>query len=334
MEPESGTGATRAMRMSRRRLLAAPGLLLLPGAARATAWPERPVRAIVNYAAGGAADTIVRLLQPRMSEALGQQLVIENRTGAGGTVGAAAAARSPADGYTLLFDSAAHVVAPLLFRNLAVDYDSAFSYLGRATVQTYVWVVGAAFPATDVASFIAAAKLRPQPVSYGSPGVGSSGNIAGEAFAQAAGLRFEHVPYRGGAEAANDLAAGNLEAACITLSSAAPVVEAGRARLIASTGGQRSAVQPNLPTLAESGLTNFDVTSWLGLFGPAGLPAAVIQKASAALIAAGQDPATRQRLAASGFEAAPSGPEEFKRQVQRDREVFGAVVHRAGLQPS
>lgn len=323
-----------ARSVSRRGLLIASGAVLLPCTARAAAWPERPVRVIVSYAAGGAADTIARLLQPKMSEALGQQVVIENRTGAGGTVGAAAAARSPADGYTLLFDSAAHVVAPLLFKSLPVDYDSAFSYLGRATLQTYVWVIAARFPATDVATFIAAAKGRQQPVSFGSPGIGSSGHIAGEAFAQAAGLRFEHVPYRGGAEAANDLAAGNLEAACITLSSAAPVVEAGRARLIASTGAQRSAMQPTLPTLAESGLDGFDVTSWLGLFGPAGLSDTVVRKASAALVAAGQDPQTRQRLEASGFEAAPSGPEEFARQVQRDRQAFGAVVRRAGLQPS
>lgn len=334
MEQDGANRPGLALSVSRRSLLAASGVLLLPGAARAAAWPDRPVRIIVNYAAGGAADTIARLMQPKMTEALGQQVVIENRTGAGGTVGAAAAARSPADGYTLLFDSAAHVVAPLLFKNLPVDYDSAFSYLGRATLQTYVWVVAAGFPATDVATFIAAAKGRPQPVSYGSPGIGSSGHIAGEAFAQAAGLRFEHVPYRGGAEAAKDLASGNLEAACITLSSAAPVVEAGRARLIASTGGQRSAMQPDLPTLAERGLTGFDVTSWLGLFGPAGLPEPVVRKASAALIAAGQDPATRQRLAASGFEAAPSGPEDFARQVQRDKQAFGAVVRRAGLQPN
>ncbi|MBI0539108.1 twin-arginine translocation pathway signal protein [Roseomonas sp. KE2513] len=321
--------------LRRRVLLGLPAALALPSVGRAQApWPDRPVRIVVNYAAGGAADTIARLLQPRMSEALGQSVVIENRTGAGGTVGAAAVARSPADGYTLLFDSAAHVVAPLLFRNLPVDYETAFSYLGRATVQAYVWVISARFPARDVAEFIAAARERPQPVTFGSPGVGSSGHIAGEAFAQAAGLRFEHIPYRGGAEAANDLAAGNLEAACITLSSAAPIVEGGRARMLATTGATRAASQPNLPTLAESGLTGFDVTSWLGLFGPAGLPAPIVEKAGAALIAAGSDLTTRQRLAAAGFEAAPTNARNFAEQVRRDRETFSAVVRRAGLQPS
>ena len=319
---------------NRRAALCLPAMLAIPRIGRAQgSWPDRPVRIIVNYGAGGAADTIARLLQPRMSEALGQAIVIENRTGAGGTVGAAAAARSPADGYTLLFDSAAHVVAPLLFRNLPIDYETAFTYIGRATVQAYVWAVSSNFPARNVAEFIAAARARPQPVTFGSPGVGSSGHIAGEAFAQAAGLRFEHVPYRGGAEAANDLAAGNLEAACITLSSATPVVEAGRARLLATTGGVRTATQPELPTLAESGLAGFDVTSWLGLFGPANLPPPVVEKVSAALIAAGNDPATRQRLAAAGFEASPTGPRDFAEQVGRDREVFGNVVRRAGLKP-
>jgi tripartite-type tricarboxylate transporter receptor subunit TctC len=318
--------------MRRRATLALPGLLLLPAAARAQDnWPDRPVRIIVSYAAGGAADTIARLLQPGMSEALGQQVVIENRAGAGGTVGAVSAARSPADGYTLLFDAAAHVVAPLLFRNLPVNYETAFSYIGRATNQPYAWLVSSRFPARSAAEFMSVARSRREPVSYGSPGAGSSGHIAGEAFAQAAGLRFEHVPYRGGAEAANDLAAGNLEAACITLSSAAPIVEAGRARLLAVTSAQRAAAHPDVPTLAESGLPGFDVSSWVGLFGPAGLPPAIVRKASAALGAAGRDPATRQRLEAGGFEAAPTSPEDFAAQVRRDREVFGAVVRRAGL---
>jgi len=317
----------------RRAVLAAPALLLAT-TARAQGWPDRPVRIVVNYAAGGAADTIARLLQPGMAEALGQSVVIDNRPGAGGTLGAVSVARAAADGYTLLFDSAAHVVAPLMFRNLPVDYASAFSYIGRATVQPYVWMVAESFPARTTEEFIKAAKARPNPVTYGSPGVGSSGNIAAEAFAQAAGLEFTHVPYRGGAEAASAIAAGDLEAACITLSSADPVVDAGRARLIGVTSAQRAASHPQVPALAEAGLKDYDVTSWLGLFGPAGLPEPVVRKAAAALQAAGTNPATVQRLAASGFEAAPTGPAEFAAQVARDRAAFGAVVKRAGLQPA
>lgn len=323
---------TAAPTLSRRAALAVPGLLLATRAARAaTEWPERPVRVIVTYSAGGAADTIARLLQPGMSQALGQQVVIENRPGAGGTLGAIAAARSPADGYVLLFDAAAHVVAPLIFRNLPVDYTTAFSYLGRATIQPYAWVVSSAFPAQTAAEFIAVARARAQPVTYGTPGVGSSGHIAGAAFAQAADLQLEHIPYRGGALAANDLASGNLDAACITLSSAQPIVEAGRARILATSGGQRSQSHPDVPTLAESGLPGFDVTSWLGLFGPAGLPPAIIAKASAALTAAASDPATQAILAGAGFEAAPSNAADFAAQVRRDREVFGEVVRRAGI---
>ena len=316
----------------RRGLLPLPAVLLLGrGATAQPAWPDRLVRVIVNYAAGGAADTIARVLQPTMSESLGQGVVIENRPGAGGTLGAAYVARAPADGYTLLLDSAAHAVAPLLFRNLPVEWETGFTYIGRASIQPYAWVVSSRLAVRDAAEFIAFARGRAQPVTYGSPGAGTSGNIAGEAFAQAAGLSFEHVPYRGGAEAANDVAAGNIEAACITLSSAAPIVEAGRARILATTGARRTGIRPDVPTLAEAGLTGFDVTSWLGLFGPAGLPPAVVQKASASLMRAGHDPGTRRRLSAGGFEAAPSGPEDFAAQVRRDRESLGAVVRLAGL---
>lgn len=318
--------------IGRRPLLAAPALMLA-GRARAQAWPDRPVRVVVNFAAGGAADTSARLLQPGLSEALGQTVVIENRTGAGGTIGAISIARSPADGYSLLYDSASHVVAPLMFRNLPIDYPTAFSYVGRATIQPYVWTVSAGFPARTTQEFVAAAKARRNPVTYGSPGVGSSGHIAAEAFAQAAGLRLEHVPYRGGAEAANALAAGDIDAACITLSSASPVVEAGRGRFIGVTGARRASSHPDVPSLAEGGLPGFDFTSWSGLFGPAGVPEEAVRKIAAALQAAGTNPATVQRLAASGFEAAPTGPAEFAAQVARDREAFGAVVRRAGMQP-
>ncbi len=318
--------------IGRRTLLAAPALML-SGTARAEGWPDRPVRIVVNFAAGGAADTSCRLLQPGLMEALGQTVVIENRTGAGGTIGAISIARSPADGYSLLYDSASHVVAPLMFRNLPIDYATAFSYVGRATIQPYVWTVSSGFPARTTQEFIAAAKARRNPVTYGTPGVGSSGHIAAEAFAQAAGLRLEHVPYRGGAEASNALAAGDIDAACITLSSASPVVEVGRGHFIGVTGARRAASHPDVPSLAEGGLPGFDFTSWSGLFGPAGVPEEAMQKIAAALHAAGTNPATVQRLAASGFEAAPTGPAEFAAQVARDREAFGAVVRRAGMQP-
>lgn len=319
--------------LGRRALLAAPAAMLA-GRARAQNWPDRPLRMIVNFAAGGAADTAARLLQPGLSEALGQTVVIENRTGAGGTIGAIAVARAPADGYTILYDSASHVVAPLMFRNLPIDYTTAFSYIGRATIQPYVWTVSSAFPARTTQEFITAAKARRNPVTYGTPGVGSSGHIAAEAFAQAAGLRLEHVPYRGGAEAANALAAGDIDAACITLSSASPVVEAGRAHLVGVTGARRAASHPEVPPLAEGGLPGFDFTSWSGLFGPAAMPEEAIRKVAAALHAAGTSPATMQRLAASGFESSPSSPAEFAAQVARDRESFGTVVRRAGMQPA
>lgn len=323
--------------IGRRSLLAIPAFLTAGAAqaqSQAQSWPDRPVRVVVNYSAGGAADTACRLLQLGLSEALGQSVVIENRTGAGGTIGAIAVARAPADGYTILYEAAAHVVAPLMFRNLPIDYLTAFSYIGRATIQPYVMVANANFPGRTTQDFIAAARSRRDPVTYGTPGVGSSGHIAAEAFAQAAGIRLEHVPYRGGAEAANALAAGDIDSACITLSSAGPVVQAGRAHFLGVTGASRAASHPDIPPLADGGLPGFDFTSWSGFMGPAGMPEEAIRKFAAALQAAGSHPATMQRLAASGFESAPTGPADFAALVARDREAFGAVVRRAGMQPA
>lgn len=318
-------------RIFRRGVLAAP--FLAPRIGRTATWPERPVRLIVSFGAGGAADTTARILQPMLSQALGQPLVIENRGGAGGTLGAIAVARSPADGYTLLLDAASHVVAPLLYRNLPIDYETAFTPIGQVVSQPYAWVVAAALPPRDMAEFLNFARGRREPVTYGSPGNGSTGHIAGEAFAHATGLTFQHVPYRSGAEAATDLAAGTLGAVCTTISSAAPVVEAGRARFIAVTSARRSAVLPAVPTIAESAVAGFDVTSWNGVLGPAGLPPDIVQRVSAALLAAGHDAATRQRLSAAGFEPAPSTPAEFGMQMRRDREAFGNAVRRAGMVP-
>lgn len=172
-------------------------------------------------------------------------------------------------------------------------------------------------PARTTQEFIAAAKARRNPVTYGTPGVGSSGHIAAEAFAQAAGLRLEHAPYCGGAEAANALPAGDIDAACITLSSASHVVEAGRAQLVGVTGARRTASHPGVPPLAEGGLPGFDFTSWSGLFGPSDMPEGAVRKIVAALQDAGTNRETMRRLAASGFEAAPNGPADFAAQVAR-----------------
>lgn len=306
--------------ITRRGLLAgAAGLPLLARPALGQgAYPSRPVRLVVNFGAGGAADTVARLVQPKMSEALGQSVIIENRTGAGGTIGAISVARSEPDGYTVLFDSPGHIINPLLQPNIPINYETSFSYISGATVQPWVWIISRSFRAETLQDFLAEAR-RSAPVIFGSSGIGSAGHLSGELLSQRCGIPFEHVPYRSGAEAGNDVAAGNLKVACITVSSAAPAVNTGAARYIASTGARRSVALPDLPTCAEGGFPGFDVTSWVGLFGPAGLPADIIQRLNAAIGVALRDETVRTRLMAAGFEPDPTTPEAFAAKIAEER---------------
>jgi tripartite-type tricarboxylate transporter receptor subunit TctC len=311
------------IRISRRAALLGIGASLSAPAVRAQGnYPTRTVRLIVNFGAGGAADTVARLIQPKMSEALGQSLIIENRTGAGGTIGAVAAARSDPDGYTLMFDSPNHLINPLLQPNIPINYETAFSYISGVTVQPWVWIVSTDYRATDLQGFIAESRKRGGTVIFGSSGIGSAGHLSGELLGQRSGLPVEHVPYRSGAEASNDVAGGNLHVACITVSSALPAINAGKARYIASTGARRSVALPDLPTFAESGFPGFDVTSWVGLFGPAGMPIEIIEKVNASMGAALRDETARTRLMAAGFEPDPTTPAEFAAKIAQERVVL------------
>jgi tripartite-type tricarboxylate transporter receptor subunit TctC len=311
------------IKLSRRTALLGIGASLSAPTVRAQGnYPTRSVRLIVNFGAGGAADTVARLIQPKMSEALGQSLIVENRTGAGGTIGAVAAARSDPDGYTLMFDSPNHLINPLLQPNIPINYETSFSYISGVTIQPWVWIVSTDYRATDLQGFIAESRERGGTVIFGSSGIGSAGHLAGELLGQRSGLPMEHVPYRSGAEASNDVAGGNLHVACITVSSALPAINAGKARYIASTGARRSVALPDLPTFAESGFPGFDVTSWVGLFGPAGLQQEIVEKVNAAISAALRDETARSRLMAAGFEPDPTTPAEFAAKIAHERTVL------------
>lgn len=312
--------------VSRRTALLALGSTLAAPAIAQSKFPSRPVRLIVNFGAGGAADTVARLMQAKFQESLGQPLVIENRPGAGGTIGAVSVARSDPDGYTVLFDSPGHIIAPLLQPGITINYETAFSYISGCTIQPWVWMVSEKFPANDLQGFIAETKKRGKPMIFGSSGIGSAGHLTGELLGQRTGLAVEHLPYRSGAEAGNDVAAGNLETACITVSSAAPAVKLGKGKYIASTGAKRSVALPDLPTFAESGLPDFDVTSWVGLFGPAGIPPEIVAKLNTAAAFALADGEVRERLMAAGFEPAPTTPQQFAEKVVQERATLTPMV--------
>ena len=313
--------------MKRRPLLLAAAALAAP---RLAAAQGRPVRVIVPFAPGGQSDTVMRLLQPKMAEHLGVPVVVENRPGAGGAIGAGVVAASAPDGTTLFFDSFGFVVQPLIQRGLPFDYATAFAPVAQVVAAPYVLVVKRDFPAEDLAGFIAAVRARPG-VPYGTPGVGTPGHLAGVLLAHRAGIVLEHLPYRGGADSARDLAAGNLDCAFGTANSFKPVIDSGRGRGIALTSGARRGTLAALPTIAESGFPGFDLTSWNGIFAPAGTPRETIARLEAAAHHAINDAQTRERLAASGNDPVAGTAEDFASLIRRDGEMVRRLVAEAGV---
>ena len=318
----------------RRTILA--GALAAPAAAGA-AWaqagaryPDRPVRLILPFSAGGQSDTIARTMQPFVTEALGHQLVIENRTGAGGSIGAGVVAASAPDGYTVLFDAASFLIVPLSMRSLPFSYEHDFAPVGIVAEQPYVLAVTSDSPVRDVAGFLDLARRSSQPLAYGTPGVGSVGHLAGALLAQRAGVQLEHIPYRGGADVARDMASGTLGAGIFSFNSLAPLLQAGRARVIAVTSGVRRG-DTAVPTIAESGFPGFDLTSWSGTFVRAGTPAPVIRTLADAFNRATDSPVVRERLAAIGSEPAHADPEAFASRLVAEGEVIRAIVRETGI---
>jgi tripartite-type tricarboxylate transporter receptor subunit TctC len=317
-------------RLALSALLAAPALRHAAAQGDARGYPSRPIRVILPYAAGGQADTIARVMQPRMSEALGQPVVIENRTGAGGSIGAGLVAASAPDGYTLLFDAAAFLIVPLAVRSLPFDYETAFAPVGIVAEQPYVLAVTPQMGVSDLAGFLAAARAGGQPLAYGTPGIGSIGHLSGALLATRAGVQFEHVSYRGGADVSRDMAAGTLSMGILSYNSLAPILQTGQAKALAVTSGIRRGDR-SIPTIAESGFPGFDVTSWTGVFARAGTPPAILRRLADACNHATGDAAVRERMAAIGSEATEAQPEAFAARVAAEREVVKGIVREAGI---
>ncbi len=319
------------MTIGRRTVLGAALAAPLAAPAAAQGWPGRTIRVIVPFAPGGAADSAARTVFPRVSEVLGQSIVIENRTGAGGSIGGAAVAQSAGDGYTWLFDASSHIVNPTLLRNLPFDYAS---FVPCSQVATFPQVIAVkdAFPARTLAGLIAAARARPGELSFGPQGNATAGHLALELFQSRAGIRLTHVPYRGGADAARDLAAGTVDGVLITALSAGPIVQSGRAHMLAVTVTERLANWPAVPTLAESGFPGFDMSEWVGLVAPAGTPAPVIARMHGTVSEVLREAAVRERLAQLGAVPVGTDPATFGRFLAEGRESMGRLVREAGIQ--
>ena len=301
------------------------------GPALAQAWPNKPIRLVVNFPPGGAADQIARSVGVPLGEALGEPIVIENRPGANGNIGADAVAKSPPDGYTLLMSSGgAFSVNPHLYTKLPFDPVKDLVPVAAAARILVFLVVRPDLPAKSVDEFVALARANPGKLTYGSPGSGSSPHIAGEMLKRAANIDIVHVPYKGAAPALTDLLGGQLDF-MFDPGIGLPQVRAGKLRLLAVGSPKRSPLFPDTPTLAEAGMVGFDADSWFGFYAPAGVPADILARLNREINRALQTTAVRERITALGAEVVALSADEFAALQRADRERFGAVVREAGI---
>jgi tripartite-type tricarboxylate transporter receptor subunit TctC len=314
------------------RLLTALCLLaMLAPAALAQPYPSKPLRLIVPFPPGGPTDIVGRLVAQEIEKGLGQAVVVENRPGAGGTVGSTAAARAPADGYTLLYGSTSTLaIAPSLYRNLAYDPRSAFAPISLVSRGPIVIAVNAEVPARSLKEFIALARRSPGKLSYGSAGNGTPPHLAGELFKTVAGVDLLHVPYKGGAPSINDLAAGVVQAIFEGQVALIPHLKSGKVRALAITGDARNAALPDVPTAAEAGLPQYDAHFWSGLVAPAGTPGEALSRLNAVLVKALAAPGLRETLTRYGLEPAGNSPQQFAAYIDAEIKRWAAVVEASG----
>lgn len=294
------------------------------------AWPSRPVRVIVPFAAGGGADLVARAVSAKLQERLGRQFVIDNRPGGAGNIGTDAAAKAAPDGHTLLITGPSHVNNAHLFRSLPFDPIRGFAPVSLLTSAPYVLIADPALPLRNLGDLIAAAKARPGALSYGSAGNGTAGHLAMEMIKSQDGIDMVHVPYRGSPAVLTDIMGGRIAVAFDNVLSSAPGIATGQLRGLAVSGARRAPALPDVATVAESGLPGFDVTVWQGALFPAGTDPAIVARLGVELGLAMQAPDLRARLAELGAEAIGSSPADFARFLDQEMRVWGEAVRQTG----
>ena len=297
-----------------------------PGAALAQNWPDKPVRLVVSFAPGGVHDTLARVLQPRLTEALGQPIVIENRGGAGGNIAAETVARSAPDGYTFLIASESIATNMFLYRSLAYDPYKDLAPVAKLADYPLALVAHPSLAAGTVGELITLARAKPGQLSYGSAGIGTSGHLAGELLKSATGVDMVHVPYKGGAPAMADLIAGRIQVMIISVSLSVPQARQGKAKLLAVVGHKRASQLPEVPTTAEAGYPDLDGLLFSSMLAPAGTPGAIVERMSAEAGKALRAPEVQKRLADLGAVPVPSSPEEFAATLRREGERWGKLI--------
>jgi tripartite-type tricarboxylate transporter receptor subunit TctC len=314
-------------------LLAAPTHAQTTSTAGQT-YPTKPIRFVVPFAPGGGSDLVARTVGQKITEALGPQVIVENRTGAAGMIGAEIAAKSPPDGYTLLLGSNGPLaINPGLYSKMPYDAARDFAPVSLVTIMPFVLVTHPALPVKSVKDLVVLARVRPNQLNYGSPGNGSTTHLANELLKSMTAIQITHIPYKGVAPAATDLISGQVQMMSGDLSTLLPHVKSGRMRAIAVTSARRSTLVPDLPTVAESGVPGYEASGWFGVLVPAATPQPVIERLNAAIVKGLSASDARDRLGALGGEVAPGTPEQYGALIRRDSAKWSKLIRSIGLKP-
>lgn len=307
-------------------LLVAGALSLAGVSAHAQAWPAKPIRIVVPFPPGGIVDTVARQLQPGLQQALGQTVIIDNKAGAGGSVGSAEVSRAPADGHTLLMVFDSYVTYPLVYPQVGEGILKKLAPVTQIVSNPLVLVVSPRVTAPDLKALVAQLRSQPDKFNYATTGAGSSNHLTAEYFKSVSSTQINHVPYRGGGPAQQDLLGGQVDMMFLSAVLAQPHVKAGKLRALAQTGAQRSPAYADVPTVAESGYPGFEVESWVGMLAPAGTPAPVIARLQAEVGKILAAPALRARLQEQGLKAIGSTPEQFGQTLATERQRWTRLV--------
>lgn len=303
----------------------------IAGLAHAQSWPTKPIKLIVPYPPGGGTDVIARIVQEPLAKELGQQVIIDNRGGAGGSIGSALAAQSPSDGYTVLFTLSSHTINPAIYSKLPFDTEKDFSSVVTVASLPQILVANPNFPAKTVKEVIEMAKAKPGSISYASVGNGSPGHLAGAMMATDAGVEMTHIPYRGGGPAVTDVIAGQVPLLWVSIPAAAQFVKTGKLKALAVSTVKRSAVFPEVPTMVEAGFKGFEVDSWYAMFVPAKTPQAIIDRINKATVNVLAQPEVKEKLLGQGAEAVGDTPAQLSGVVKKEIAKWKQVVKSANI---
>jgi len=325
--------ALQQTKLNRRMVLLAGLAAMVSGGASfaQSAWPARPLRFLVPFSAGGAADTSARAFAVQLTELLGQNVVVENRSGGNAVVAASAALQAPRDGYTFIWDAANCLTNPVLVKDLSFDYEKSFLPITMAVRAPQVIAVREDFPAKNIQEFIEYVRAHPGKVSCGTPPSGGMAHLALALLQERAKIQFIHTPYRGGADAARDIMGGQIDSILITASSARGPVSAGRARILAVTSAERSAAYPEIPTIAETGLPGYDMDDWFGLFAAVDTPAAVLPRMQEAVVQAARNPALIASMDQAGQVPVANSTKDFTIWLGQQRVLLQTLIRNAKI---